>query len=119
MKKKVGIVILFLTLLCSLAVARTLFQDEPAFCVGEKARYTIYYNLGFIWIHAGDVDFSVSKKKYKGEGRGDRATPRAGGGDPRLPRGRARLFRRWREGDRLRGGQIHDRRAERKVPCRA
>ena len=67
MKKKVGIVILFLTLLCSLAVARTLFQDEPAFCVGEKARYTIYYNLGFIWIHAGDVDFSVSKKEYKGE----------------------------------------------------
>ena len=67
MKKKVGILIMFLTLLSTLAVSKSILREEPAFCEGEKARYTIYYNLGFIWIHAGDVDFSVSKKEYQGE----------------------------------------------------
>lgn len=67
MRKKVGILIFFFTLLCTLAVSRAVFQEEPVFCDGERARYTIYYNLGFIWIHAGDVDFTVSQKKYNGE----------------------------------------------------
>ena len=31
---------------------------------GEKITYDAYYNWGFIWIHAGDVQFTVSQKTY-------------------------------------------------------
>jgi len=31
---------------------------------GEKITYDAYYNWGFIWIHAGDVQFTVSQKMY-------------------------------------------------------
>ncbi len=67
MNKKVVVLVVFFLFMCGYSLSKTVLRDEPAFCVGEKAKYTIYYNLGFIWIHAGDVDFSVSQKKYKGE----------------------------------------------------
>ena len=35
-----------------------------SFAPGEKITYQAYYNLGFIWIHAGDVQFSVNQKNY-------------------------------------------------------
>ena len=44
---------------------------------GEKVTYDAYYNWGFIWIHAGDVQFSVSqgvmqnKKTYLFEASGN------------------------------------------------
>lgn len=47
--------------------AEDLFLDEIVFKEGEKAKFNLYYNWGFIWIHAGDVDFNVSKKKYGGK----------------------------------------------------
>lgn len=34
------------------------------FKAGEKISYDAYYNWGFIWIHAGDVQFTVSQKTY-------------------------------------------------------
>ena len=39
---------------------------EPAFKEGEVAVYNVYYNLGFVWIHAGDVEFSVKNVKENG-----------------------------------------------------
>lgn len=39
------------------------FSDELAFVGGERAYYNIYYNLGPIWIHAGDVEFTVKERK--------------------------------------------------------
>lgn len=47
--------------------AKIPYKSEPAFKVGEHAVYNVYYNLGFIWIHAGDVEFSVKEKKEKGQ----------------------------------------------------
>lgn len=36
-------------------------QSHRAFEAGEEVRYKAYYNWGFIWIHAGNVTFSVEK----------------------------------------------------------
>ncbi len=47
--------------------AKVPYKSEPAFKVGEHAVYNVYYNLGFIWIHAGDVEFSVKEKTEKGQ----------------------------------------------------
>ena len=43
------------------------YQTTPVFQYGEKATFRLYYNLGFVWIHAGNVDFNVKKKTYKGK----------------------------------------------------
>lgn len=50
--------------LCAAERAEDIFLDEIVFKEGEQAKFNLYYNWGFIWIHAGDVDFKVSKKKY-------------------------------------------------------
>jgi len=38
--------------------------NTVAFAPGEVISYNAYYNLGFIWLHAGDVEFKVTSKKY-------------------------------------------------------
>lgn len=38
--------------------------DKKNFGVGEKITYILYYNLGFIWLSAGEVTFEV--KEYNG-----------------------------------------------------
>jgi len=35
---------------------------------GEHLSYTLYYNLGFIWINAGSCDFKVKKTNWNGNG---------------------------------------------------
>ena len=40
--------------------------DTKAFAPGELITYKAYYNWGIIWIHAGDVEFKVTSKKYEG-----------------------------------------------------
>ena len=40
--------------------------DSKAFAPGEIVRYNAYYNWGFIWVNAGEVEFTVSSKKYEG-----------------------------------------------------
>lgn len=40
--------------------------DTKAFAPGEVLKYNAYYNWGFIWVHAGEVEFNVTKKKYGG-----------------------------------------------------
>jgi len=40
--------------------------DSKAFAPGEIVTYKAYYNWGFIWINAGEVEFKVTSKKYEG-----------------------------------------------------
>jgi hypothetical protein len=40
--------------------------DSKAFAPGEVLTYGAYYNWGFIWLHAGEVEFKVTSKKYEG-----------------------------------------------------
>ncbi|MDR3093928.1 MAG: DUF3108 domain-containing protein [Bacteroidales bacterium] len=40
--------------------------DSKAFQSGEKLKYDAYYNWGFIWLHAGEVDFTVTAKRWEG-----------------------------------------------------
>ena len=38
--------------------------DSKAFGPGEAITYKAYYNWGFIWLHAGEVVFNVTSKRY-------------------------------------------------------
>ena len=40
--------------------------DTKAFAPGEVITYKAYYNWGFIWLHAGEVEFNVTSKRYEG-----------------------------------------------------
>ena len=40
--------------------------DTKAFGHGEEITYDAYYNWGFFWLHAGEVDFKVTSQKYNG-----------------------------------------------------
>ena len=40
--------------------------DSKAFAPGEVITYKAYYNWGFIWLHAGEVEFNVTSKRYGG-----------------------------------------------------
>lgn len=59
------IIFLFVVLFSMVMNAQVL--KEPAFKEGETAIYNIYYNLGFVWIHAGDAKFSVKSVKEDGK----------------------------------------------------
>jgi len=52
---------LLLVLLPMVTYSQT--QSHRAFHPGERVEYKAYYNWGFIWIHAGNVRFSVEQKK--------------------------------------------------------
>jgi len=40
--------------------------ETKAFAPGEVVTYNAYYNWGIIWVNAGEVEFSVTSKKYMG-----------------------------------------------------
>ncbi|GHT77854.1 hypothetical protein FACS189464_0300 [Bacteroidia bacterium] len=40
--------------------------DTKAFQAGEKLKYDAYYNWGLIWLHAGEVNFTVTAKRWEG-----------------------------------------------------
>ena len=58
-----------LLLLCttSFAKAQCLKQKVNSFSIGERVDYDVYYNWGFIWVHAGEVYFKVSSTEYGGK----------------------------------------------------
>ncbi|MCQ2199053.1 MAG: DUF3108 domain-containing protein [Paludibacteraceae bacterium] len=67
--KRIGLLLVTL-LMAVLSFAKTnkeLYLREPVFQVGEKATYNIYFNLGFIWVHAGDVKFECSSAMKNGK----------------------------------------------------
>jgi hypothetical protein len=44
-----------------------LYKKKLAFKSGEEATFNLYFNWGFIWIHAGDVNFEVQAKEIDGK----------------------------------------------------
>ncbi len=44
-----------------------LYLKDNVFQHGETAKFNIYFNWGFIWIHAGEVRFSVQTQKLDGK----------------------------------------------------
>lgn len=57
---------IFLCLFQHNGSAQCSVTNKP-FKPGEVVNYQAFYNWGFIWIHAGDVQFKVSEKLYKNE----------------------------------------------------
>lgn len=53
-------------LLLTLTYSGSMAQARP-FQAGEKISYHAYYNWGMIWIHAGDVQFTVNQKPFAGK----------------------------------------------------
>ena len=51
-----------LILIIIISIALTGFSQNQPFKIGEKINYNIYYNIGFIWMNAGEVYFKVHNK---------------------------------------------------------
>ncbi len=60
--KRVVLSIFLLLSAIPLFSADALFGGELAFKGGERAVYSIYYNLGPIWLHAANVEFSAEER---------------------------------------------------------
>ena len=54
-------------LLQTSTAADAVFREEHSYEVGEKASYSLYFNWGFIWVHAGYCNFRVQDKKFNGK----------------------------------------------------
>jgi len=61
----IAILILFLTF-SNFVSSQSIVEQYPVFKSGERITYSAVYNWGFIWINAGEVEFKVTKTKYKG-----------------------------------------------------
>lgn len=59
--------VLLFSLIAGEVGAQVRYKDECVFQTGESAVYNIYFNWGFIWIHAGDVTFNVKESMKDGE----------------------------------------------------
>jgi hypothetical protein len=57
----------FLLFAAAGANADGIYLKNNVFRHGETAKFNLYFNWGFIWIHAGDVDFSVQTQKLDGK----------------------------------------------------
>ncbi len=66
MIRRLLLAISFWSMLFSAFAADSVLSDELAFRGGEKATFYIYYNLGPIWLHAGNVLFTAKERKEKG-----------------------------------------------------
>ena len=67
MRKLVSIFLFLLPFVTAKADANGVYLKNNVFQDGESAKFNIYFNWGFIWIHAGDIDFTVQTKKLNGE----------------------------------------------------
>ncbi|PIP54149.1 MAG: hypothetical protein COX07_06910 [Bacteroidetes bacterium CG23_combo_of_CG06-09_8_20_14_all_32_9] len=61
----IRIFIFFALILPSKQLFTQNFMENIAFQSGEKISYNIMYNLGFIWVNAGKVDFSVDSTQFQ------------------------------------------------------
>ena len=41
--------------------------ENTTFGSGEKLKYTLYYNLKFIWLELADIELTTKSIKYKGQ----------------------------------------------------
>lgn len=62
--KKFLFLILAALLHFNLSAGNAEYYSEPVFKAGEKAVFNLYYNWGFVWIHAGDCTFKAQNRKY-------------------------------------------------------
>lgn len=67
MKKIITTILAIVTTVLNMNAQDVTYYSEPVFESGEKATYNLYYNLGFIWVHAGDCIFKAQTKKYNNE----------------------------------------------------
>lgn len=51
----------------SFAKAQCLENKVNSFSIGERVDYDVYYNWGFIWVHAGEVYFKVGSTQDNGK----------------------------------------------------
>lgn len=65
--KRLFHIFLFSLLALSAWAADPEYYDEPVFTYGEKVKFNLYYNWGFVWIHAGDCNFQVKKGTHSGK----------------------------------------------------
>ena len=63
---KIKVFLTTVTLLVNIASNAQCRIETKPFAPGERVTYSAYYNLGFIWINAGEVEFTVTSKKYEG-----------------------------------------------------
>ncbi len=63
----IALVLSFL-LLATLPVKAQCAVQPTIIRSGEYISYTLYYNLGFIWINAGSCDFTVKRTNWNGKG---------------------------------------------------
>lgn len=55
---------LLLLLLCIVQCGAQCVENVKAFKPGEKITYLAYYNWGFIWIHAADLQFNITQSSF-------------------------------------------------------
>ena len=65
-ENKISIILPAIMIWAQIAVRAQCPVDSKAFAPGETITYKAYYNWGFIWLHAGDVEFRVTSKRYEG-----------------------------------------------------
>jgi hypothetical protein len=57
--------IYFLQIWTSYLVSGQCVKKNTVFQAGERLKYQAYYNWGFIWVYAGDCEFSVQTKLFQ------------------------------------------------------
>ena len=58
---------LLFSLLINISVKSQCNLKNTTFTAGETLKYTVYYNLGFIWLEVADIDLITRAITYKGE----------------------------------------------------
>ncbi len=56
--------------------------QNNSFAAGEKIRYQVYYNIGFIWIPAGICDFETKMTPWTAKARTAQSVPATGNKSP-------------------------------------
>jgi len=58
---------LLFSLLINFSVKSQCTLKNTTFSAGETLKYTVYYNLGFIWLEVADIELATSAITYKGK----------------------------------------------------
>lgn len=66
-QKKIPILLLFILFCFAKTSHSQCLTENFAFREGEKLTFRGYYNWGFIWVAAGEVELRVEKEKYQGK----------------------------------------------------
>ncbi len=61
----IKLIIFFAFLFISKLTLSQSFLEKCSFKSGERISYNIMYNIGFIWVNAGKVDFSVDSTQFQ------------------------------------------------------